>query len=180
MNYKKNIAIALLLLLAIHCGNNKKEDLIEGLPLSGDKNTDLLILLAAANSAVPCDANIGSGGTTFAYSGNRYSLCGITATAGTITFPTSGNYRVSVTAGRQTLSSNNCSSRNFTFNVIFKDNTTELISSASGSKSEILALSTGKSYTIDNDGLVSASNYQCNGATPYSRVTNFQITFEKQ
>ncbi|MBM9545421.1 hypothetical protein JWG40_00200 [Leptospira sp. 201903074] len=180
MNYKKIIAITLLFLLTVHCENNKKEDLIEGLPLSGDKNTDLLLLLAATNTGIPCDVTIGISGTTFAYSGSRYSVCANTATTGTISFPTSGNYKVSVSAGRQTLSSSNCTSRNFTFNVILKDNTTELISSASGSKSETLTLSTGKNYTIDNDGLVSASSYQCNGLTPSSRVTNFQITFEKQ
>ncbi|TGL45034.1 hypothetical protein [Leptospira perdikensis] len=179
MNYKKIITFSLLLLLTTYCGN-KKEDLIKEFPITGDKNTDLLLLIAAANSTIPCDVTIGSGGSNFTYIGSRYSVCGNTSSTGSITFPTSGNFKVSVSAGRQTLSSNNCSSRNFTVNVILKDNTTELISSTSGSKSEILTLSSGKTYTIDNAGLVSASSYQCNGVTPYSRVTNFQITFENQ
>ncbi|MCU0823376.1 MAG: hypothetical protein MUF77_01885 [Leptospira sp.] len=172
-------AILLVAICAtINCRNTKEEDLIDGFKLSGDKDLDLLILLAATNQGSPCQKTIETGSTAFTYEGPSLTICGGANMTGTITFPESGNYKVTVKPGSIVLSSPRCNSVTVTTSVLLKDNTTSLISSSGGETTSTLALTSGKTYTIDY--IRPSTNFSCLGAPPSIRVNNFQIIFTKE
>jgi hypothetical protein len=162
--------------LLIHCQKNE-DNLIDGVKLTGDKNSDLLLFLAASET---CN-RISSTNKSFLYSGNSFVICGNTEETASFTVPVGGTFNITMKAGIQRLVATGCSTRSFDFYVILYDGTTSLATSTSSTStsSATLTLSASKTYTIGNDGLVSPSNYSCLGRTPSSGTSDFSITFVK-
>lgn len=171
------IVFPILLVCFLGCSSKDENDLIPGIKLTGDPISDALVFAVLTNpscqSLTTTNAN-----TPFLLGDGQTSICSTQLVNGTIQVQKSGSYEVSGNAGRQTLSSTNCSSTRFDFHVFLKDGNLELFSTNSG-QTQTLSLEVGKSYSLQTTGLVDPSGYQCQGRPVSSAITPYRINFRK-
>ncbi|TGK46130.1 hypothetical protein EHQ16_00495 [Leptospira kanakyensis] len=173
----KLIWIFVLSIFMWSCAKEKEEDLISGLKLTGDKMADALVL--AALTAPTCQFLTNENANTpFELGEGSISICSVVAASGSFSVKTSGSYEVSGNSGRQTLTSNNCNSKQFDFIVAFKDGNTELYSSSGGMNKQ-MTLETGKIYTIQSSGLADPNNYKCSGLAVSSHISAYRLNVKK-
>ncbi|MBM9590938.1 hypothetical protein JWG41_10810 [Leptospira sp. 201903075] len=167
-------------MLAIGCAEEKKEGLIPGVELTGDALTDALVLAVVANP--PCTILTSSNGSTAVDLSDGFdSICSSTTSVATFTVPSSGEYEVVGSTGRQTLTSPRCNSSNFTIHVQLDQGVTALYTTRNTpGQAATLNLTAGTSYTIYGSGIVDPGDYTCSGARPSSSITPYRINIRKK
>ncbi|WCL49767.1 hypothetical protein [Leptospira sp. GIMC2001] len=69
------LMLIILILFNLNCESESKDDLISGIPISGNKNIDLLILAQLAANG-NCPNLITESNSSFTYSDTSFTICG--------------------------------------------------------------------------------------------------------